>query len=244
MAFFFDEKRGEPLMARINLRDVNSRANLWDHPVKGLLKYAEEMKKCQGDVLKLSKKTREVYCLSIFGLALQHDSGLEWWTHITKLDAPDGLVMTLGEVEKGGYKGLLREVEIVEHRMNSDDLLSVIKRKMTEKSYEANTIIGCLILTTGLYDLEKISKELSEVSSTVNHVFVVFTGSMLSDKIAPETLAFTYTMVQLLPVFRKTTFDFRPFLEDYKERYEKGQESRIINGNEIHYGTSNLKYRR
>jgi len=45
-----------------------------------------------------------------------------------------------------------------------------------------------------------------------------------------------------LPVFQRTTFDFRPHLEDFKERYEKGQESRLIDGNAVHFGTVNPKY--
>lgn len=232
-------------MAGINLREVSLKANHWDHPVKGLLKYAEAMRKHGGDIFRLPKKDRERYCLSIFTLALQHDSNLEWWTHMPKQDPPDGLIMTLGEVAEGGYKGLIREVEIVEHREEPNKLLDVIVEKMTGNSYEANTILGCLILTTSLYDLRKLSDQLSRVPSSISHVFVVFSGTMVEDEIPDaETLAFSYSMVQLLPTFQKTTFDFRPFLEDFNKRYEMGRESRLINGNTIHYGTVNPKYQK
>ncbi len=40
-------------MCKINLRDINNRVRQRDHPVKGLFKYTESMKKYSGDILKL-----------------------------------------------------------------------------------------------------------------------------------------------------------------------------------------------
>ena len=36
MVFYFDKKRGDNLMSKINLRDISLRAKQWDHPAKGL----------------------------------------------------------------------------------------------------------------------------------------------------------------------------------------------------------------
>lgn len=244
MKFFFEKKQGDVLMSKINLRDISFRARQWDHPVKGLLKYAEAMKNCGGDIFKLSKKQREQYCLSVLALALQNGSSAEWWTNLPDQDPPDGLVMTLmEEKDKKGHMAHLREIEIVEHRDEPDKLLLTISGKMTENSYEPNTVLCCLILCSATYDLKELSEKLSAITSTIKHIFVVFSGvSIDSGPPSKEQLRALYTVVQLLPVFQTVTFDFRPCLDDYKVRYDKGQESRLIDGSSIYYGTSNPKF--
>lgn len=241
MAFFFDEKEGDPLMTRINLRDIGSRAKQWDHPMKGMFKYAEAMAKNGGDVLKLSKKDRERYCVSLVGLALQKDSNLEWWTHMPNPDPPDGLVMTLRQEAKSA-KGYMRNIEVVEHRSEPNKIFDVIRDKMVENVYESNSVLVCLSLTPGVYNFEHLSARLAGVTSSLKHVFVVFAGSGLGNLLALENVLTTYSLVQLRPVFQQTTFDYRPDIEDFKKRYERGQESRLIEGNTIYFGTSNPKF--
>jgi len=243
MAFYFGEKEGDELMRKINLRDINHRAKQWDHPVKGLFKYAQSMKEHGGDILKLPKKDRERYCVSLVGLALKNDSNLDWWMNMPSPDPPDGLVITLRQEKNDAYMGYLREVEVVEHRDAPEKIFNAIRNKMIEKAYESNTILVCLALTPAIYDLQKLAKMLSLINSSLRHVFVVFTGISLTHSLtSPIQMQTTYTMVQLLPVFEQTTLDVQPHLDDFKNRYDNGQESRLIENNGVYYGTTNPKY--
>ncbi len=231
---------GDKLMSKINLRDISSRAKEWDHPVKGLFKYAEAMKNNGGDILKLDKNDRERYCVSILTMALMEDSESDWWMNMPVKDPPDGLVMTLKQEKPGGYMSYLREVEVVEHRDEPEKIFNTIQCKMLEKSYEPNTILVCLVLSPALYDFKVLATELSSIKSTIKHVFVVFTGIMFTGKIPSiEEVHSTYTMVQLLPIFVQRTIDSRPYLTDFMDRYNRGQESRLIEGNVVHFGTTN-----
>src|SRR3989344_7552115 len=214
MAFYFGEKEGDELMRKINLRDINHRAKQWDHPVKGLFKYAQSMKEYNGDILKLPKKDRELYCVSLVGLALKNDSNLDWWIHMPNPDPPDGLVITLRQEKNNAYMGYLREVEVVEHRDAPEKIFDAIWNKMIEKAYESNTILVCLVLTPAIYDLQKLAKMLSLIKSSLKHVFVVFAGISLTQGLtSPIQTQATYTMVQLLPVFEQTTLDVQPHLD-------------------------------
>ncbi|PIQ91579.1 MAG: hypothetical protein COV70_02905 [Parcubacteria group bacterium CG11_big_fil_rev_8_21_14_0_20_39_22] len=243
MVFYFGKKKGDELMSKINLREISSRAKQWDHPVKGLFKYAESMKKCGGDILKLPKNDRERYCVSLVALAMMNDSKMDWWTNIPKQDPPDGLVMTLIQEKPDALKGYMREVEVVEHREKPEQIFNVILNKMTEKSYENNTILVCLALTPAVYDFNMLAKKLAEITSSLKHVFVMFAGiSLNQSNISVDRLKTTFTMVQLLPVFEMETFDYSPYLDDFKVRYDKGQESRLTDGIEVHYATANPKF--
>ena len=150
MAFYFSKKNGDELMSKINLREISSRAKQWDHPVKGLFKYAETMKQFGGDILKLPKRERERYCVSLVALAMMNDSKMDWWINIPKQDPPDGLVMTLKEERANTFKGYMREIEVVEHRGNPEKIFSIICNKMSEKAYDGNSILVCLTLTPGV----------------------------------------------------------------------------------------------
>lgn len=245
MTFYFGETEGDDLMKKINLRDINSRARQWDHPVKGLFKYAQSMKERDGDILKLPKKERERYCVSIVALALSKDSNLDWWMHMPNPDPPDGLVITFRQEGNGAYMGYMREVEVVEQRDTPDRIFDVIRDKMVEKSYGSNTILICLVLTPAVYDLKKLAMMLTNIESSLKHVFVVFTGVAFGGSLPSNTqLQTTYTMVQLLPHFEQLTLDVRPYLDDFSKRYEKGQESRLIEGKGIFYGTANPKFQK
>lgn len=242
MAFYFDTSKGDKLMSKINLRDISLRAKQWDHPAKGLFKYAESMKINGQDILKLPKKDREYYCISLVSLALMEDSKLDWWINIPAKDPPDGLIMTLIK-GKDGFKSHMREIEVVEHRNESSGLFDIIKNKMVEKSYEPNTILSCLLLTPDLYDLKELSEKLLDIKSSLSHIFIVFSGIPLNNKDTTEDqLKTTFTMVQLLPKYKTKTFNYRSYLEDFMQRYNDGQESRLIEDNQIYFGTTNKKY--
>ena len=242
MAFHF-QAFGDPLLTRIHLRDIETTAKQWHHPMKGMFKYAESMREHGGDILKLSKKDRERYCISLVALALQKDSNLDWWINMPNRDTPDGLVMTLSEESEGSYRGQLLEIEVVEHRDTPGTLLETIKRKMTEKAYGANTSLVCLVLSSAIYDLELLSKQVAQIDSPLKQIFIVFAGVPLSsDTPTDEQLRTTFTMVQLRPTFEKSSFDYRPYIEDFKRRYDMGQESRLIEGSKMYFGTTNPKF--
>jgi hypothetical protein len=246
MTFYFGEKEGDALMRGINLRNLSRGANQWDHPVKGLLKCSEEIEKHGGDIFKISKKDRECYCVSLISLALKEGSGIDWWMHMPKQDPPDGMVMILQEErrhEKTMYMGYMREVEVVEHRDEPNKIFETIRDKMVKKAYEANTILVCLILTPAIYDLKRLSELLGTVKSTMKHVFVVFAGAGMSETLSnPEGLKEMSATVQLLPTYEQATVNLRSQIVDFKQRYEKGQESRLIEGGSVYYGTTNPRY--
>lgn len=228
-------------MQKINFRDLKDRAKIWEHPVKGLLKCSQSIKEHDANILELSKPDRERYCVSLVGLALQKDSSLDWWVHMPDPDPPDGLVMTLKN-EGGVAKSYIRGVEVVEHRDKPERVFETIRGKMVETNYESNTILVCLILTQAVYDLQKLASMLTPVKSSLKHVFVVFSGVSIDKCLSVEQIRTSYTMVQLLPIFKQITFNVQPYLEDYYKRYDMGQEGQIIEGGSIYFGTCNPKY--
>ena len=202
MIFNFGEIEGDPLMEKIDLRDIGMFAKQWDHPMKGLFKYAKSMRKHGGDIHNIPKKDREHYCVSLVALAFTEGSYLEWWTHMLTNDPPDGVVITFKEEFTGEYKGYMREVEVVEHRDSSDSIFTTIKKKMTEYSYKPNTILVCLILFSAIYDFKRLADQLSKINSSLKHIFVIFAGiSLCNDIPSAKEIQTIYTMVQLLPVF-------------------------------------------
>lgn len=243
MTFYFGNKKGDTLMTKINLRDISAKAKHWNHPVSGLFKYAESMKKADGNILKLPKKDRELYCVSLVALALADDTKVDWWINMPDQDPPDGFVMTLTEEKRDMYRIRLRGVEVVEHRNGVETLFNTIEKKMTENSYESNTILVCLVLTPGSYDFRELSIKLQKVDSTLEHVFVIFAGMKLEHVELSKDLSISFGMVQLLPVFESHTFDYGVYLDDFSKRYELGQESRLIESGKIYFSTSNPKYR-
>jgi len=245
MSFYFGEPTGDKLMLQIGLRELRANAKQWDHPVIGLFKYAEQMKLAGGDIFNLSKKGIESYCTAIVAMALKDDTKKDWWINMPKKDPPDGLVMTLEERLPGAHKVWLRGIEVVQHRDEPNKVFKTIERKMIEKLYEEKDILVCLILSQGVdvYDFRLLSDRLKEVQSPLKYVFVAFTGILLNDKVpTPEEVRTTYTLIQLLPVFETGSVSSIPHLGDFKERYDKGQESLLFGDGKIFYGTSNTKH--
>ncbi len=241
MSFFFGENLREKISHKIRMREIGQLTKLWDHPMKGIFKCVQELPK-YGDILTLPKKLRETYTISIMGLALMEASKLDWWVSMPNGDPPDGFIGTFAEGQKG-YTGLMREVEVVEHRTASTNLFETVSKKMTEKSYGTNTTLVCLLLTPDIYDLEALSVKISHIRSKLDHVFVVFSGGMYED-IKSEKLdeKLIFTMVQLLPIYERLTFSIAPFMTDFNDRYQQGQESRLIDGDMMYYGTTNKSH--
>ena len=201
------------------------------------------MREHSGNILLIPKKVRELYAVSLTAMSLQSIEGSDWWVHIPANDPPDGLVMTLTP-EGEGLKGYLREVEVVEHRDRGELLFETIHKKMTEKAYSVDTVLVCLAVTTGMYDFKRLAKRLKPIESNVTHVFVLFAGASIADldAIPEEELKTNYAMIQLLPSFIPSTFNLRPFLDDFEKKYEMGRESRLIEEDAVYFGTANPKH--
>jgi len=241
MSFYFGPKQTDKFNARINLRDINSRAKQWDHPIYGLLSFTVSFVKHGRDILKVPKREREIYCVSLVALALREDTKVDWLIHMpSEVETPDGFVATFPTEITGAKKGLIREIEVVEHRDSPEKLSERIRKKMTEKAYNPDTILVCHIMTTAIYNLRQLANELSTIHSTLEHVFVVFSGIIYTgDAPTKEQIQSTYSMVQLLPTYSETIFDVRPHLSDYEKKRQIGQEALIIEGDKIYYATSN-----
>lgn len=242
MNFFFDEKYGDNLSTGIRLKEINKLAKNWDHPMKGIFKSVSRISEF-GDIYALPKKERETYCTSLMALALMSESKFDWWVNMPKEEPPDGLIATFVE-KNGSITGMLREIEVVEYRNKSDDLYELIKKKMTRKAYASNTVLACLVLSPEIYDFRELAIRITLINSSLRHVFMVFSGAMIEDVTSGKLKAkHTYTMVQLLPKYEFFSFSIEPFMEDFKKRYEIGQESRLIEGEQMFYGTANLKFK-
>ncbi len=241
MSFFFDIKDGDDLSIKIRLKEINKKANQWDHPMKSIFKVAKKIGELKDQRL-LSKKDREAYCTALMALALMSETKIDWWISIPQEDPPDGLVGTF--VEKNGLvTGMMREVEVVEYRNSSKELFELIKDKMTKKAYGSNTVLTCLVIEPESYDFTELAYKLSSINSSLKHVFLVFSGAMIGDINSGSFKAeSTYTMVQLLPIYEFFSFDINSFMDDFNERYQRGHESRLIEGDEIYFGTANKKF--
>lgn len=239
-SFLFGEKRSEKLNANINMRAIGVRAKEWEHPVYGLFRMAEERKKVNGDILKTPKRAREIYAISIIAMAMQYDYEEDWWINASETEDSDGLIMTFSGDEKNGQKGLMREVQVVEHREDSGEIFDTIFEKISETAYSPDMILVCLALTNGIYNFELLSERLKQTPSTFEHIFLVFAGVGLIDPTIPmESIRRSYSLVQLTPKFARTTFDYGILLEDFDKKFKMGRESKSINGNKIFFTTRN-----
>lgn len=245
MPFFFSDIKGDSLMHKINLRDLSMRAEQWDHPIQGVINFHKAYVEKGKDILSVPKKDRELYAVSIVAMALSNDLGGDWWIHIPKKDPPDGIAMTFHNEEKGTM-ALIREIEVVEHRTEPDDLFNVIHKKLKEKTYGTGTILVCLALTNSAYDTKALLTKLKSVSTGNEHVFIVFSGvtKKKQEDYNLSDIGGLYSMIQFLPKSAETTFHISKFIEDFDDKFQKGQEARFVNiaAKSIDYGTVNKKF--
>ena len=239
-SFLFGEKRSNKLNAKINMREIGIRAKKWEHSIFGLFMMAEERKKVNDDILKTPKRTREIYALSIIAMAMQYDYEQDWWINTSETENSDGLIMTFSKEGDNGQRGLMREVQVVEHREGNGDIFDTISKKISGTAYLPETILVCLVLSNGIYNLELLSESLKQTSSTFEHIFLVFAGIGIADPAIPmKNIMRSYSLVQLLPKFARATFDYSVLLEDFEKKFKLGRESREIEGNNIFYTTRN-----
>ncbi len=243
--FIFGDRLSDKLNAKINFREINKIATEWLHPYYPFILLGKEMAASGVSLLEASKKSRESYSVAILAFSLQQDTGKEWWLHIPDVETPDGYIVTYeDETAKNRtvLKGKLREIEVVEHRLDEITLMERLKTKLLDASYNPDTVIVCLLLVAGAHDLEGLSRDLKKISSKLSHVFVVMHGIQASSENTLPDLRLT--TIQLLPEYNSITFDLQDQYEDFKKKFNVGQEIRLIEGNEIYFGTRNLKFQK
>lgn len=169
------------------------------------------------------KRAKEIYALSIIALAIAKQDGNTWWIIKPKEDPPDGIMGTI--LQNNGVSIMhLREVEIVEHI--EGEILDTIRKKLSTKQYEPNTVLVCHITKGGTYDLEKEASIISKEVTSLEHIFLVFTGQKISDipiKAKDEDLLrslIKVSLVQLKPVYSISSIDPIDDCKNFREGKE------------------------
>lgn len=153
---------------------------------------------------------------------MSKSDGQQWWMIKPKNDPPDGVVGTI-KTDKGFPEMYVREVEVVEHK--EGDLLDTVRNKLSGKQYEPNTILVCYVSQGGFFDLKKQSEVILREATSLEHIFFVFPGLLVSDipqNVSQEEMIrsmIKVSSVQIKPVFSVVTID--PF-EDTKDLKEQG----------------------
>lgn len=201
----------------------------WFNPCNGLMGFWNEYRKLSQKLNKPHqyvwthrdlKRAKEIYAISIIAKVMQQQENVgSWWILKPKNDPPDGVIGT--PIEKNGIKKMnVREVEVVEHL--SGEVLDTIKNKLSKKQYEPNTVLVCYLSLGGTYDLEKLSKVISKEITSLDHIFLVFTGQLIKgipQKATDDELIRAMakvSLVQIKPIYSVTTFDPIAVCEDWR----------------------------
>lgn len=244
MNFFFSESKADKLMEKINLRNLDRIATMWEHPCFPVFSIFGNYRKYNNDILKVPKKLREALAIGLVAMVLEENTGSNWWYYILseKQEPPDGLIITLRQ-KNNRYKGLCREIEVVEYRDSKKLIINQIKKKVNT-SYSPDTVVVCYVLKEGEYDFQSISEELLEdKKARLRDVFLVYSGiRKIQNKAIAENDYFKITLIQLTPKFMDRTIDIRESIKMYEHMFEKGQEARKIENNKIFYATRNKQF--
>lgn len=211
-----------------HLKYLLEKDTAWFDPCYGLFGFWEEYRKLK---VKLSKpheivwnhrelkKAKEIFAISIIAKAMSRSDNLRWWITKPKIDPPDGVIGTI--INNNGIEEMhVREVEVVEHL--SGNVEQTIINKLQGKKYEPNTILVCLVSQGGILNLEKIANILSGVATSLEHIFIVFTGTKLSsiqsnantnDLLAA---ALSVSSVQVKPIYSYVNVNILEDCKDWK----------------------------
>ena len=171
-----------------HLSYLREKGTVWFNPCYGLIGFwneyrmlAERLHKPHEQVWNHRdlKRAKEIYAISVVAKVLEkQENAGKWWILKPKNDPPDGVIGTM--VETDGVQHMhVREVEVVEHLSGS--ILDTLRKKLSQKQYEPNTILVCFVSSSGVYDFEKEFLALSQEATSLDHIFLVFLGSRLSD---------------------------------------------------------------
>lgn len=205
-----------------HLSYLKEKGTIWFNPAYGIGAFWGESRKL-GEKLNKPfkevwihrdfKRAKEIYATSIIAMAMSKQDKKEFWIIKPKNDPPDGVIGTI--IEKDGFQEMhVREIEVVEHI--EGNLLDTIRKKLSDKRYEPNTILVCYISQGGGFDPEKEAKIISKEITSLDHIFLVFTGLRASDiplnfeSMDKKDLArvlLKISLVQIKPVFSFSTID-------------------------------------
>jgi hypothetical protein len=192
----------------------------WFNPCNGLMGFWNEYRQLKERLNKPHhyiwthrdlKRAKEIYAISIIAKVMeQQEKRGPWWILKPKSDPPDGVIGTL--VEKNGIQKIhVREIEVVEHLQGN--VLDTIKTKLSKKHYEPNTVLVCYVSCGGEYDFKSLADEISKEITSLDHIFLVFTGQLKSEislNTSNDEFARTImkvSLVQIKPVYSVTTID-------------------------------------
>lgn len=224
-------------MTLTHLSYLNEKGTAWFNPSYGLNGFWGEYRNLREKLNKPHeeiwghrelKKAKEIYAISIIAKAVEkHEQVGPWWILKPQNDPPDGVMGTLVDTN-GITKMHIREVEVVEHIHG--EILDTIRRKLTKKRYEPNTVLVCYLSQGGVVDLKKESQIISKEITSLDHIFLVFPGLRVSDmplnRDGDEFLraVFRVSAVQIKPIFTTITVD--P-IEDCKN-WREGKEGNFF----------------
>lgn len=209
-----------------HLKYLSEKGAVWFDPCNGLFGFWDEYRRLMKKLGKPHevvwshrelKRAKEIFATSIIAKAMSKSDNLRWWITKPKMDPPDGVIGTIIN-NKGFDEFFVREVEVVEHL--SGNVEQTIINKLQGKSYEPNTILVCLVSQSGVFNFEKIANILSGVITSLEHIFIVFTGAKLTSiqtkantKDFLETV-FSVFSIQVKPVYSYVNINI---IEDCKD---------------------------
>lgn len=163
------------------------------------------------------KRAKEIYAISIIAKAMSKSDGNRWWITKPKADPPDGVIGTI--IKKGDIEEMqVREVEVVEHI--GGNIVDTITKKLSGKSYEPNTALVCYVSQSDPFDPEQIFQELSKIHTSLDHIFLVFTGVKVSEvKIDSSKEDFVRSIYKIASIQVKPVYSYVQIdpLDDCKE---------------------------
>lgn len=195
---------------------LNKKGTSWFNPGYGLNGFWNEYRKLSQKLNKPHdyvwnhrdlKRAKEIYAISIIAKAMeiQEKTG-PWWILKPDDDPPDGVIGTIID-----GKMSVREVEVVE--CMSKDILETIRKKLSRKRYEPNTFLVCYLSDGGIYNLEEISNIISIEETSLDKIFIVFTGTKLdsipqsANKNDVLRAIFKVSSVQIKPTYSFVAID-------------------------------------
>lgn len=209
-------------MYPVHLSYLKEKGITWFNPAYGIGAFWGESRKLQEKLNKPFKevwvhrdfkRAKEIYATSIIAMAMSKQEKKFFWIIKPEKDPPDGVIGTI--VEKNGFQEMhVREIEVVEHI--EGNLLDTIRKKLSAKRYEPNTILVCYISQGGGFDPEKEAEIISKEITSLDHIFLVFTGLRQTDvpanlenmsKEEQARVLLKISIVQLKPIFSFSTID-------------------------------------
>lgn len=205
-----------------HLTYLKSKENIWFNPSYGIVGFWDEFKKVKEKFSDKPfeyiwnhrdlKRAKEIYITSIVakGISILEKQESKWWIIKPKNDPPDGVIGI--QIKKGDVLEMhVREIEIVEHL--NENIIETIKKKLSSKQYEPNTILVCFLSVGGVEDFEKLSEIFLKETFSLANIFIAFHGMRFKD--IPKTqnekeLAlslFKISLVQIRPKYNFITID-------------------------------------